>query len=33
MSRLIDMVVQDCKEQGIETMPPAELQRLVEEWE
>lgn len=33
MSRLIDMVVQDCKEQGVETMTPQELQRLVEEWE
>lgn len=32
MSRLIDLVVQDCKEQGIETMAPAELARLKEAW-
>jgi hypothetical protein len=32
MSRLIDMVVQDCEEQGIETMTPAELARLKEDW-
>ena len=32
MSRLINNVVQDCKAQGIETMPPAELARLMEEW-
>ncbi len=32
MSRLIDLVVQDCKEQGIETMTPQELQRMVDEW-
>ena len=32
MSRLIDMVVHDCKEQGVETMTPQELQRLVDEW-
>ncbi len=32
MSRLIDMVVQDCKEQGIETLTPQELERLTEEW-
>jgi hypothetical protein len=30
MSRLIDLCVQDCKEQGIETMTPAELERLLE---
>lgn len=30
MSRLIDAVVQDCKGQGIETLPPAELARLIE---
>lgn len=33
MSRLIDNIVQDCKEQGIETMTPAELALLKEEWE
>lgn len=32
MSRLIDMVVSDCKEQGIETMTPVELRKLVSEW-
>ena len=32
MSRLIDSVVQDCKEQGIETLTPAELERLKNEW-
>ena len=33
MSRLSDMVVQDCKEQGIETMPPEDLRKLVSQWE
>jgi hypothetical protein len=28
MSRLIDLVIAECKEQGIETMTPAELARL-----
>lgn len=32
MSRLIDLIVQDCKEYGIETESPAELQRLVDAW-
>lgn len=32
MSRLIDNIVQDCKEQGIETMTPAELDALKKEW-
>ena len=32
MSRLIDNVVQDCKAQCIETLTPAELARLTEEW-
>jgi len=32
MSRLIDLVVQDCETFGIETKNPAELERLVEEW-
>lgn len=32
MSHLIDMVVQDCKDAGIETIPPDELQRLKELW-
>ena len=29
MSRLIDLCVQDCKEQGIETMTPAEIESLM----
>ena len=33
MSRLIDNIVQDCKEQGIETKTPAELDRLKSLWE
>lgn len=32
MSRLINMLVQDCKEQGIETMTPDELSRLIGDW-
>lgn len=32
MSRLIDMVVHDCKAQGIETMTPEELRKLVNDW-
>lgn len=32
MSRLIDMIVQDCKAQGIETMTPFELDALKERW-
>lgn len=32
MSRLIDLIVEDCKAQGIETMTPIELERLKEEW-
>jgi hypothetical protein len=32
MSRLIDLCVQDCKAQGIETMTPAELSLLMEGW-
>ena len=32
MSRLIDLIVQECKEHGIETMTPAELERLKGEW-
>lgn len=32
MSRLIDLVVQDCKTYGIETLPPEELNRMTEEW-
>lgn len=32
MSVLIDRIVQDCKELGIETLSPDELLRLQEEW-
>lgn len=32
MSRLIDMAVQDCKQFGIPTYDPEELDRLVKEW-
>lgn len=32
MSRLIENIVQDCKAQCIETLTPAELARLTEEW-
>ena len=32
MSRLIEMIVTDCKSLGIETMTPEELARLGEEW-
>ena len=32
MSRLIDNLVQDAKAVGIETMPPDQLERLLDEW-
>lgn len=32
MSRLIDLVVQECQQQGIETKTPRELALLKEEW-
>lgn len=32
MSRLIDLVVQECEQAGIETATPQELERLKEEW-
>ncbi len=32
MSRLIDAVVSDCKEQGIETLPPQELEEMKRAW-
>lgn len=32
MSRLIDNIVQECKAQDIETMPPEKLDRLKEMW-
>lgn len=32
MSRLIDAVIAECKEQGIETMTPNEIERLKQQW-
>lgn len=32
MSILIDGIVSECKEQGIETMPPDELERMLQRW-
>lgn len=32
MTRLIDSVVQDCKEQNIETKTPEEIKSLLEQW-
>ncbi len=32
MSRLIDEVVHECKEQGIETATPEEIERLKQQW-
>ena len=32
MSRLIDMIVQDCHEQNIETLPPEKLAGMMKEW-
>lgn len=32
MSRLIDLIVQDCGEQGIETLPQEKLAGMMEEW-
>lgn len=32
MSRLIDLAVTDAKEQGIETLTPAELERMLSSW-
>ena len=32
MSRLIDSIVQDCKDLGIETLPPEKLAAMKEEW-
>lgn len=33
MSRMIDMIVNDCKEQGIETADPEELRALLASWD
>ena len=32
MSRIIDEVVHECKEQGIETATPEEIERLKQQW-
>ena len=32
MSYLINGVVSECKDQGIETLPPEELERMIEKW-
>lgn len=32
MSQLIDLIVQECKQAGIETMPPKELESLIKAW-
>lgn len=32
MSVFIDGIVSECKEAGIETIPPAELERMVKQW-
>ena len=32
MSRLVDLIVQECKQLNIETMTPEELSRLKEDW-
>ena len=32
MSRLIDLIVAECREQGIETIPPDQLSALVDMW-
>lgn len=32
MSRLVDLIIQDCKEQGIETLTPNEVEKLKGEW-
>lgn len=33
MSRLIDLIIQDCKGCGIETLPPERLAAMIGEWE
>ena len=33
MSRVIDGIVQECKDRDIDTMPPDELERLVSSWQ
>lgn len=33
MSRLIDLIVDECKAQGIETRPPEEIEAMIKFWE
>lgn len=33
MSRLIDNLLQDCKDQGVEVPPPQRIQSLLDEWD
>ena len=33
MSRLIDLIVEECKAQGIETRPPEEIEAMMQYWE
>jgi hypothetical protein len=33
MSMLIDLIIQECRQHEIETLPPAELERLMEQYE
>lgn len=33
MSRLINLIVQDCKENGVPTLEDVEMQRLIDAWE
>ena len=33
MARLIDLIIQECREQGIEYLPPDKLAAMLEEWE
>ena len=33
MARLIDGTIEECKEQGIETMTPAQIERMVKAWQ
>lgn len=32
MSKLIDGIISECKEQGIETLPPNEIERIKQQW-
>ena len=32
MSVLVDWIVEECKEQNIETLPPEQIDKLVKEW-